>query len=146
MANTAKSDAYKHAKELKTRRLTKAKQEQLHEWHLMKEMGDALGLDVPKPITNNPLDKRQNTRIAITPGLTVTLSVRRETYDLPSHFIFESKSMMRFTAVMDAEKAARAEGFQVLCCISAESEPKHTEQPLHLSIARRALSEARSRL
>jgi uncharacterized NAD-dependent epimerase/dehydratase family protein len=146
MANTAKSDAYKHKKELEHRRLTKAKQEQLSEWRLMKEMGEALGIEVPKQIENNPLDKRQNTRIALTPGLNVVLSVRRSLYDLPFHFNFRSKSIMKMTAVMEAEKAARAEGLQILCTISADNEEAYAGMPRHLSLAEQALASARARL
>jgi len=146
MANTAKSDAYKHKKLLADKRHTKAKQEQLHEFHLMQEMGRALGIEVPKPITNNPLDRRSNTRIEITPGLTVVLSVRRALYDLPFHFPFKSSSIMKLTAVMEAEKAARAEGLQVLCTISADNDDLYSGLPRHLTIAQQALARARASL
>lgn len=146
MANTAKSDAYKHKRAIAQQRLTKARQEQLNEWSLMKEMGEALGLDVPKPIENNPLDKRTNTRIELTPGLTVVLSVRRSLYDLPSHYVHKASSIMKFNAVMEAEKAARADGFEVICTVSADNESSYAGVPRHLSIAEQALARARAQL
>jgi len=145
MANTAKSDAYKHKKALQTAKLTKAQQEKLTEWHLIQEMGNALGLEPPKPIVNNPLDKRTNTRIELTPGLTVVLSVRRSLYAIPFHKAFKTHSIMRFTAVMEAEKQARSEGLEVMFLISAENEESEVGRPLYLTLAEKALARARTR-
>lgn len=166
MANTAKSDAYKKKQQLQSARLTKAQSEKLHEWHLMQEMGRALGLEVPKPITNNPLDKRVNTRIELTPGLTVILSVRKSMYDTPFQFRYTSSSFIRFLAVMEAEKAARAEKLEVRFTIDVINEdgdtavavdhkaepniqkpkPLVSAQPYHMSLVERALASARSRI
>ena len=166
MANTAKSDAYKHKTAVRSTQLTKAQAEKLRDWQMMQEMGKALGLEVPKPITNNPLDKRVNTRIELTPGLTVTLSVRRGLYDVPVLFKHPSSSFIRFLAVMEAEKAARAQGFEVRFVISAVNEdgeeavavqhtprpdiqkpaPLVSAQPYYLSLAEKALAQARARL
>lgn len=165
MANTAKSDAYKHKKALESARLTKAQTEKLHEWQLMQEMGKALGIDPPKPITDNPLDKHVNTRIAVTPGLLVTLSVRRShsIYEPAFQFKFQARSIMRCLAEMEAKKAATDAGLVVRFVISATSpdeekkavlsrrpigRPKHKpdpmDMPLHLSIAEQALAHARA--
>jgi len=144
MANTAKSDAYKKSTALKSARLTKAQTEKLAEWHMMQEMGRALGLEVPKPIVNNPLDKHINTRIEITPGLTVTFSVRRSLYDTPFHQSYKTESIMRFTAVMEAEKRAREDGLEVMFLISAENDSTDATRPYHLSIAEKALARARA--
>lgn len=166
MANTAKSDAYKHKKAIQSARLTKAHSEKLHEWHLMKEMGKALGLEVPKPITNNPLDRRVNTRIELTPGLTVILSVRKSLYDTPFQFRYTSSSFIRFLAVMEAEKAARAQKLEVRFTIDVinedgetavavehrpspqiqKPEPLVSAQPYHVSLAEKALASARARI
>jgi len=166
MANTAKSDAYKHKSAVRSTQLTKAQTEKLRDWQMMQEMGRALGIEVPKPITNNPLDRRVNTRIELTPGLTVTLSVRRSLYDIPFQYVHPSSSFIRFLAIMEAEKAARAEGLEVRFVISATNEdgeeavsvkhaprpdiqkpaPLVSAQPYHISLAEKALASARSRL
>lgn len=112
----------------------------------MQEMSRALGIEPPKPITDNPLDRRVNTRIEITPGLTVTFSVRRSLFGVPFHKSFKTDSIMRFTAVMDAEKQARNEGLEVMFLISAENEPSELTRPYPLSIADKALARARAHL
>lgn len=166
MANTAKSDAYKHKKAIQSARLTKAQSEKLQELRLMQEMGKALGIEPPKPITDNPLDKHVNTRIAVTPGLLVTLSVRRShsIYEPAFQFKFQASSIMRCLAEMEAKKAAQAEGLVVRFVISATSPdeekkaitsrapvgrprkqpPINMEMPLHMSIAEQALAHARA--
>ena len=166
MANTAKSDAYKKKSALRSAQHTKARTEQLHEWQLMKEMGKALGLEVPKPITDNPLDKHTNTRIQLTPGLLVILSVRRSTYDPPFQFAYRSNSIMRFTSEIDAKKAARDAGLEVRFVISvsnadgneaiaAPTRPRPDIQkpmpvisatPYYVSLAENALAQARARI
>lgn len=166
MANTAKSDAYKHKSAVRSTQLTKAQTEKLRDWHMMQEMGKALGLEVPKQITSNPLDKHTNTRIDLTPGLTVILSVRRSLYDTPFQFKHESTSFIRFLAVMEAEKAARAQKLEVRFTISVTNEdgneavpvavsprpdiqkptPLISAQPYHLALAEKALAQARARL
>lgn len=166
MANTAKSDAYKKKQQIQNARITKAQSEKLHEWSLMQEMGRALGLEVPKPITNNPLDKRVNTRIELTPGLTVILSVRKSMYDTPFQFRHTSSSFIRFLAVMEAEKAARAEKLEVRFTIDVINEdgeqavavnhkptpniqkamPQVAAQPAYMSLVEKALASARSRI
>lgn len=166
MANTAKSDAYKHKSAIRSTQLTKAQTEKLRDWQMMQEMGKALGLEVPKPITNNPLDKHTNTRIDLTPGLTVILSVRRSLYDTPFQFVHKSSSFIRFLAVMEAEKAARAQKLEIRFTISATTEdgneavpvtarprpdiqqptPQITAQPYHLALVEKALAQARARL
>lgn len=166
MANTAKSDAYKKKSLLKDAQLTKAQTEKLKEWHLMQEMGKALGIEVPKPVADNPLDKRVNTRINRTPGLIVVLSVQRSLYDTPFQFRYEASSILRFNAEMEAKKAARAEGLTVRFVISISNEdgepafavnhaprpdiqkpcPLVSAQPYHLSIVEKALAQARARV
>lgn len=96
---------------------TAARSQQIQEQQLLREMSRALGL---API-DSETERRENARkldhYGVTPGLHIVLSVQKGNIGTTRYYCYQSKTLIRDIAVMEAKKEARQNGFTTLCLL-----------------------------
>ena len=96
---------------------TAARSQQLQEQQMMRDMARSLGLE----ILDKEGERRENARkmdhYGVTPGLHVVLSVQRGNTGLTYYYCFQSKTLIREIAIMDAKREAREAGYKALCTL-----------------------------
>lgn len=96
---------------------TAARSQQLREQELLRDMQRALGIAV----IDKEAERRENARkmdhYGVTPGLHVVLSVQKGHGGLTRYYCYQSKTLIREIAIMDAKREARAAGYNALCTL-----------------------------
>ena len=84
---------------------------------MLREMQRALGLTVIDKETERRENARKLDRYGVTPGLHVVLSVQKGNTGLTFYYCYQSKTLIREIAIMDAKREAREAGFKTLCTL-----------------------------
>lgn len=96
---------------------TAARSEQIKEQQLMREMARSLGLARIDPESERRENARKMDHYGVTPGLHVVLSVQKGNTGLTHYYCYQSKTLIREIAIMDAKREAREAGFKALCTL-----------------------------
>lgn len=96
---------------------TAARSQQIQEQHMLREMSRALGLAVPDKENERRENARKMDHYGVTPGLHIVLSVQRGNTGLAHYYCYQSKTLIREIAIMDAKREAREAGFKSLCVL-----------------------------
>jgi hypothetical protein len=96
---------------------TAARSQQLNEQQMMRDMARSLGLTVIDQESERRENARKLDRYGVTPGLHVVLSVQKGNTGLTYYYCYQSKTLIREIAIMDAKREAREAGFKTLCTL-----------------------------
>jgi len=83
----------------------------------MRDMARSLGLTVIDQESERRENARKLDRYGVTPGLHVVLSVQKGNTGLTYYYCYQSKTLIREIAIMDAKREAREAGFKTLCTL-----------------------------
>lgn len=100
---------------------TAARSQQIREQELLRDMQRALGLVVVDQETERRANARKMDHYGVTPGLHIVLSVQRGHGGLTHYFTFQSKTLIRDIAIMDAKRAAREQKLTYVCVLDVSS-------------------------
>lgn len=96
---------------------TAARSQQLHEQQLLRDMQRALGLTVLDKETERRQNARKMDHYGVTPGLHIVLSVQKGNIGITHYYCYQSKTLIREIAIMDAKREARESGYKTLCVL-----------------------------
>jgi hypothetical protein len=96
---------------------------------MLREMQRALGLSIPDKETERRENARKMDHYGVTPGLHIVLSVQKGNTGLVFYYCFQSKTLIREIAIMDAKREARESGYKTLCVLDIANYP--SEVPVH---------------
>lgn len=96
---------------------TAARSQQIQEQQLLREMSRALGLAPIDAETERRENAKKLDRFGVTPGLHIVLSVQKGNTGTTRYYCYQSKTLIREIAVMDAKKEARQNGYTALCLL-----------------------------
>lgn len=96
---------------------TAARSQQIQEQQMLREMQRALGLAVVDKESERRENARKMDHYGVTPGLHIVLSVQKGNTGLTYYYCFQSKTLLRDIAIMDAKREARESGYKTLCVL-----------------------------
>ena len=96
---------------------TAARSQQIQEQQMLREMQRALGLSVPDKESERRENARKMDHYGVTPGLHIVLSVQKGNIGSAYYYCFQSKTLIREIAIMEAKREARESGYKTLCVL-----------------------------
>lgn len=116
-----------------SRPITEARSRQISEQQMLREMSRALGLDPIDQEQERRENARKFDRYGVTPGLHIVLSVQHGHGGTTKYYCYQSKTLIREIAIMDAKREARENKFKTLCVLDianymSEVPPHYIEQ------------------
>ena len=84
---------------------------------MLRDMQRALGLTVIDKESERRENARKQDHYGVTPGLHIVLSVQKGNTGLTHYYCFQSKTLIREIAIMDAKRESRELGYKTLCVL-----------------------------
>ena len=84
---------------------------------MLRDMQRALGLTVIDREAERRSNARKMDHYGVTPGLHIVLSVQKGNTGLTRYYCYQSKTLIREIAIMDAKREARESGYKSLCVL-----------------------------